>query len=503
MSRLLQLSVLYSVIGCLTTVSWASDLTKLAPEPLVVHLQGGKGSEKVIFSKAAGISPTKVQATQASGRVNTIPENEITATIQQQDQNQDPNLLTILIKVDTQRFVERGVPYKGVLLIFTQAGKPPEQTPFNVEDDTAMSIEPLQSSLDVAIGIWQSKDCKILIRNNGKTSIDSIVISSSNLTDATTGKRTVVTDSKPDWGTSPIDPDGERVVSFKLPEPNEAGTFVGQLYITANQHKTVGVPFTLRSRGPLGATALPFVLFCLVLGLGFGSSLILDKWFSGGGLARAQAYLSLRNSQSVLVQRSATLQDWKSHLPSHVPPIDLPRTELWLQQAMQSLSDELRSVDSLAQDQLTNDAQQYALSAGNISILWSVLQVATNKWNGQPDPLYQAVSAIDSVPLPKSAAELNQYRANLLAALPVSLGPEETQVGIVSKAWTPEKVKTKINAMSWLYQLAVWITVLFTAYQAYFAHNLAFGSLSDYLVVFLWSLGLTQTGSQILARIHK
>jgi hypothetical protein len=57
--------------------------------------------------------------------------------------------------------------------------------------------------------------------------------------------------------------------------------------------------------------------------------------------------------------------------------------------------------------------------------------------------------------------------------------------------------------MGLLYQGVVWVTVFFTAYQAYFAHNLAFGTLSDYFVVFLWSIGLTQTGSQILARIHK
>jgi hypothetical protein len=133
--------------------------------------------------------------------------------------------------------------------------------------------------------------------------------------------------ARADWGKNPIQPEGERVVSFDLPQPNEAGTFVGQLYITANQQKTVAVPFTVRSRGPWGTTIIPFALFCLVLGIGFWVSGVRDNWFSGGGLARAQAYLSLRNSQAALVQRYAVLQDWKSHLPPPPPTIGLPKTE--------------------------------------------------------------------------------------------------------------------------------------------------------------------------------
>jgi hypothetical protein len=502
-SRFFWIQILSLSIGSPTALSFASDLTKLAPEPLVVHLQNGAGSEKVIFAKGSGISVSKVSATQASGRVGSIPESDIKATIEKEV---DPNLLTIILEVKTQQVVERGVPYKGVLLLFTQVGKPPEQAAFSVEDDTAVGIESLQTSVDVAVGVWQPPRYQILIRNNGRISCDTIAISSSNLTDATTGKRIVVANSNPDWGKNPIQPEGERVVSFDLPQPNEAGTFVGQLYITANQQKTVAVPFTVRSRGPWGTTIIPFALFCLVLGIGFWVSGVLDNWFSGGGLARAQAYLSLRNSQAALVQRYAVLQDWKSHLPPPPPTIGLPKTEVWLQLTIQSLGDELRSVDSLSQDQLTNDVQQYALAVGTISLFWSVVQVAMNRWGNQPDQLQLATAAIDGVPRPASAPDLNQYRSQLLAALPVSLGKDpsvEAQVQSVSRLWTPEGVQRKIKIMALLYQVVIWATVFFTAYQAYFAHNLAFGTLSDYIVLFVWSLGLTQTGSQIVSRVHK
>jgi hypothetical protein len=55
-SRFFWIPILSLSIGSSTTLSFASDLTKLAPEPLVVHLQNGAGSEKVIFAKGSGIS---------------------------------------------------------------------------------------------------------------------------------------------------------------------------------------------------------------------------------------------------------------------------------------------------------------------------------------------------------------------------------------------------------------------------------------------------------------
>jgi hypothetical protein len=288
MSRFFRILIFFlAVVSEGVVVSFASDVTKLAPEPVVIHVQNGVGSEKVVFFKASGVSVTKVTPTPASGKVATIPEKDIQATI---ETGADPNLFSVLLQVKTQQFIEHGVPYKGVLLIFTQDGKQPEPVPFSVEDDTTVSIESLQASLDVSVGVWQPSRYQILIRNNGKTSIDDISVSTSNLTDATTGKRISLENPRPDWGKAAISPDGERVVSFELPQPRNAGAFVGQLYITANQQKTIAIPFTVRSRGPWGKTVFPFALFCLVLVVGFLISNALDKWFSGGGLARAQAY---------------------------------------------------------------------------------------------------------------------------------------------------------------------------------------------------------------------
>lgn len=504
MSRFTRILILGCFVASEANVLWASDVTKLAPEPVLIHVQNGSGFERVVFFRASGVSVTKVTATHASGRVGTIPNTDIQATMEAEA---DPSLFSVLLQVKTQQFIERGVPYKGVLLIFAQAGKPPEQVPFSIQDDNASSIESLQASVDVSIGVWQPARHQILIRNNGKIQVTNISISSSNLTDATTGKRILLEKPNPDWGRT-IEPDSERVVSFDLPHSQKAGTFVGQLYITANQQKTLTIPFTVRSRGPWGETAIPFALFCLALAFGFWISSLLDKWFSGGGLVRAQAYLSLRNSQNALVECYADVQEWKSNLPENAPPIGLPHVEIWLHQAIQELGDELQSIERVPQDQLTIDAQRYVLLVGAGSLLWSAVQSATKTWDNQPGQLQLVITALDNVPLPTSAQDLDRYRAALLAAMPVALavgpaGAAGLHVRGISAQWSPKSVNKKIAEMALLYQGVVWTVVFFTAYQSYYAHNLAFGTLSDYMVLFVWALGLTQTGSQIVSRIHK
>jgi len=504
-SRACQSLILFFAVVFEVAVSPASEVTKLAPESVVVHLQDGVGSEKVIFFKPNGTSVTKVIATEASGRVSTIPERDIRTT---EEPEPDPNLFGVIVHVETHQFVERGLPYKGFLLVFTQDNKPPQQISFIVEDDKTLNLEALQANIDVSVGLWQPDQYRMIIRNSGKTTITKVSISSSSLTDATTGQRILLQNPKTDWGISAIESDQERQLSFELPRPAYAGTFVGQLYVTANEQKTIAVPFTLRSRGPRGKSVLPFVLFCAVLILGFWLSSVLDSWFGGGGLARAQAYLSLKNSQALLVQRYADIQDWKRRLPVYAPPIGVPRAEIWLQQAIQELGAELPSIDQVPQDQLSLDAQRYVLLVGTASLLWSAIQSATRTWGDQPAQLQTTIAALDNVPLPTSSQDFDRYRSALLAAMPVALaagpaGATSLQVMRVSTQWSPRHVQGRIKTMALLYRSVVWVVVLFTAYQAYYAHNLAFGTLSDYLVLFVWALGLTQTGTQIVARVHK
>lgn len=58
----------------------------------------------------------------------------------------------------------------------------------------------------------------------------------------------------------------------------------------------------------------------------------------------------------------------------------------------------------------------------------------------------------------------------------------------------------RITRMAWVYRLTVWLVVSAVAYLTFYDRAFAFGTARDYISLFLWTLGLTQTGTQILAR---
>jgi hypothetical protein len=65
-----------------------------------------------------------------------------------------------------------------------------------------------------------------------------------------------------------------------------------------------------------------------------------------------------------------------------------------------------------------------------------------------------------------------------------------------------KKLQGRIDKMNLLSRLAVWIVVILIAYQTFYANNFAFGTLLDYVGVFLWSFGLTQFGTQVVERVR-
>lgn len=77
------------------------------------------------------------------------------------------------------------------------------------------------------------------------------------------------------------------------------------------------------------------------------------------------------------------------------------------------------------------------------------------------------------------------------------------QTAPVEEVSTLDKLRAKIRRMAALYRTVVWTVVFVTGYLSFFAGHAAFGTLADYFTLFLWALGLTSTGTQIITRIHK
>jgi hypothetical protein len=484
----------------------AETYTKLAPTDPVIHVSNGQGSDRIYFSKtdAAGL-PARVTVTDATGRTDSIPASDIHG---RDAIAVDKNVFSVTVDVNTAQYVEPGTPYEATLLLFDKSGATgPTAIKIKIEDDAVVSFEVTQTNIVAAMTGSESAHQRIRIRNSGKGTITLFDVTSSELSDSVNAHRIRMNESEQKTQLLPGQPTD---LDFDLPEPVWAGSYTGTIFVTANHSVDKSIGVTIQSRGPLGSTGAPLAIFALLVIFGFGVSSMLDAWFGSGGLARAQAYISLRDSQQKLTEQMNNLKTWQSSVPVVVPPIVVPRTSLWIGQAQQGIEAEWPNFNDRPVDGVTTDAQNFGALASAAEAFWSCLETATAECSGQPATLRTVASALDAIQPPASSADLVQYRKALADAVSSGIQNIGSQTRIALDALRakpplpePSSIKAKIRAMAGLYQAIVWSVVFITAYQSFYAGHLLFGTLSDYMAVFLWSLGLTTTGTQIIVRVHK
>jgi hypothetical protein len=484
----------------------AQTYTKLAPTDPIIHLENGQGSDRIYFSKTDAASlPIKVGVTDATGRINSVPASDIHAG---SPISVDKNVFSLAVDVHTTQYVEPAAPYEATLLLFDKSDTvSPITVKIKIEDDAVVSFVITQTSIVAAMGDEASAHQRIRLRNDGKAAITVFEVTSSDLNDSVDGRRIHMNKTEVKTQLLPGQP---MDLDFDLPQPVWAGSYTGTIVITANRSVDKSIGVTIQSRGPLGSKHLPLALFALVVLVGFAVSAVLDAWFGGGGLARAQAYISLRGSQDKLRQQLDKLNTWQSQVPAVNPPIAVPRTGLWIRQALEGIEQEWSNFNDRPVDGVVTDAQNFAALSTGAELFWSCIDAATAEYSGQPEVLRTFVSALDRVRAPESAADLARYKKDLTDAFSSGLPSVSKRAEVVLRVLgtkeslpKPSLVRDKIRGMAALYQVIVWCVVFVTAYQAFYAGHLLFGTLSDYMAVFLWSLGLTTTGTQIVSKVHK
>lgn len=484
----------------------ATDIAKILPDPVVVHIRRGDGEQRVVFLKDVGAPVPEVAVSDASGAYSVLSKTDIHATV---DGSPPDRLFSVLIRVSTKQLVTAGATHYAVLLLSTNVTKEGAsllQVPFTIQNDATVNAEALATSLDIVSGWEQPESITFLLRNTGNIPISKISFASSSLTDATEHSVYTATSSEADLGKGPIEPSHERAVSLAVGYPRIAGIFVGDLYITLNGEKTIKLPITIRSRGPFGEYGAPLLLFAVVVGLGFWLSSALNDWYSGGGLQRAQSELSLHKAQAELAGQRRLIEGWLSSVSTKNPIPKTPRAQLRIQGYVLELDNELPKLADLSLSELTSKVDYFAYAVSISETFMSALTAATAQWATNDTELTNVVQALDSVAVPApSATGVAAYHSALAGEMSkvVSLGGAKTELRRARARWTPAFVQRKIKLMARLYGWTVGIVVFGTAYQSFYAHNLGFGTVTDYIVVGLWALGLTATGTQIVTRIHK
>jgi hypothetical protein len=283
-----------------------------------------------------------------------------------------------------------------------------------------------------------------------------------------------------------IAPGGSLTIHLKLTLPRKAGAYSGTIQVSANGSERKAVQMTLRTRGPNGWRWCPLILFILTLFAGALAAKVLEHFYgSGGGLTRARALLSLEASRTMVVDILHWLEQVRAPAPG-----TLPITQKIVESDLREIEKTLGSADELKPAELDARATVTALRAAKRR----ALQNAALRANDDANTLkrFDAVSADGT---------LEAYEAALEGALagPVDLTETAADSSAV-KSGKPPIWKAKLAF--WLvprFRYVVWLIVTFAAaYTTFYANHCSFGTLVDYLTVFLWALGLTTAGFAVI-----
>jgi hypothetical protein len=297
---------------------------------------------------------------------------------------------------------------------------------------------------------------------------------------------------------------------FQAPSLPFAGTYTGTAVIRYNGGKRVTLPLTVITRGPTLKVFhwLPLVLFLLVVALSSGLSLVAESWFgAGGGLARSQAIVALADAERALVESGRELAKVAAEAGAAQKLIQLPVTAQNIERTQSAARDARQSIDpsrDFASALVLVRSGQLAASAlvADLKSAWRAISAAE---------IQTLCQAIEALPWPTDQATLETYRTGTRkeidaalqrsrpAAAPGAPQPASPMLG-AQDTRSIGYFRQRVHLMLLVNRLTIGLVVLLTAYTTFYAPKPAFGLSTDYIALFLWGLGLTQAGAQIVAR---
>ena len=305
-----------------------------------------------------------------------------------------------------------------------------------------------------------------------------------------------VEDAKEDFGKLPM---GQRTdCTLRLPPVDSAGTYTGVLRVTGDGFES-SVPLTIKTRGPYYARwrGIPLGLMTAVFFVGWLISVGLDRW-TNIELPRKQQQLVLEEAQQRLGQFAKQIAAWEQKnnalLPNGTTASNFDKLQL------DALLSDFKSQPVVT---LQQTAQQYALICDLYGEFYTALQIAAQKF---PAAEVSAVgTALDNC---RRGPDVVTYRAALLQVLTSpapAAGPQAhgMAAGANINVDSVAAIRTEIAVMDWTKLLLTGLVVWISAYAVLYLSNPAFGTSTDYLNLFLWSLGLTTTGSQVTQGIKR
>lgn len=295
-------------------------------------------------------------------------------------------------------------------------------------------------------------------------------------------------------------------LKFVAPSPPFAGTYAGWLTIRYNGGRRAMVPLTVITPGPTPRSQhwVPLLLCAIIVAGGSWLGFAVESWFgSGGGLERAENTVSLAETERALVESFRQLRILERAAADAGKALVLPATEHHLERTM-ALAREAR-LSAVPGPELA--AVLAEAKAGQLAA--AALLTELGAWKRiDADALTNAGKVIDALPWPNDEPTLKAYRTSVQNAVDAALRVDRDlkQRDPSAKARDRGAQRTiasqlrRIKGMLLLHRMTLGIVVVMSAYVTFYAPRPAFGLATDYVALFLWGLGLTQAGAQIVAR---
>ena len=383
--------------------------------------------------------------------------------------------------------------------------------------DDKPSFQVTRNHIDRVVGRGEPDVEFVGVQNTGKTVITEIKYEGE-FTDSKSGATILIPPTTGDLPSDGIQPSNQFSIKVKMTRPIWAGSYSGSLLFISPGADSKSVGVVIRSRGPIpdipfGNSAfyeLPLILFIVTVLVGFGVSWLLDQWM-GTDLPRLKGVQSLRNSQATILNLSKRIRQWPADHPSLASfPVAMNRMAILLP----DLTRVIAGASQATPTDLTTASQTYALISAKVLLFSSALdQVESLNSEKGSDPstlayLNSVIKRLDALDF-TDASPIATFRANIVNAMSPPAGGTAVSAPIpantaVTQTLQVEDTQKKIKREIWLIitgqQAVVWVVVVLIGLTTYFLSNATYGSLADYIGTLLWSLGLTQTGKQIIAR---
>jgi hypothetical protein len=486
----------------------------LTPTPLDVTTNAGVGAMpfRLLLTGAA----TEITAIDATPPIADGQALAGTVTVRVESSTPMPEnqrILAAVLEVKAAPPIAPNVKFSGMLLLPTIGGR----VPYSITDKTNVVLTSSPDKIAMTWLVWQPDVARLQVRNTG-TSAFALSTAAASLEDAGTKRRVEeAVEIEPRDQPFTIGPGQSRQIAVRLPRPSLAGTYAGTLTLRS-QTDTLSLPLTITTRGPSprGHVWIPFLLFVVTVIAGIWMSSRLEAFFGeGGGLRRAEAVVALGTLENDLTRVHKGLAEFLGR-----ENLNLPRVLARFSPLIEAVRT-ARTVPNVPNvDTVLREARAAQLAG---MLLQRLLQASVAALKTDPQALAALVKAVEALQWPSDDASFEAFDQQLRAAIdtvhkdmqsraaaadPTELNeaaPRTTEPLLLPQGSpvTVDEALDQIRRMTRLQQAGIWLLTVLTAYQTFYVSNAAFGTAFNYIALFMWSLGITQAGTQIVARARR